>query len=54
MLDNSGDLALSMNMPQKLVERIFSVLEKIMEAENIWYTRNRNYDATIGMKTICL
>jgi transposase, IS4 family len=23
-----------------------------MEAENIWYTRNRNYDTALGLKAI--
>ena len=34
------------------IERTFSILEEIMRAENIWYTRNRSYDAAIGLKAI--
>jgi len=34
------------------IERTFSILEEIMGAENIWYTRNRNYDSAIGLKII--
>ena len=31
------------------IERTFSILEEIMRAENIWYNRNRSYDAVIGL-----
>ncbi|GGM76587.1 hypothetical protein GCM10007108_13330 [Thermogymnomonas acidicola] len=34
------------------IERTFSILEEIMRAENIWYTRNRSYDIAIGLKAI--
>ena len=34
------------------IERKFSILEKIMRAENIWYNRNRSYDTAIGLKAI--
>jgi len=34
------------------IERTFSILEEIMRAENIWYVRNRSYDAAIGLKAI--
>ena len=34
------------------IERTFSMLEETMGAENIWYTRNRNYDSAIGLKII--
>ena len=34
------------------IERTFSILEEIMGAENLWYTRNRSYDIAIGLKII--
>ena len=34
------------------IERTFSILEEIMNAENIWYVRNRSYDTAIGLKAI--
>ena len=34
------------------IEGTFSILEEIMRAENIWFTRNRSYDAAIGLKAI--
>ena len=34
------------------MERTFSILEEIMKAENIWYTKNRDYDNAIGLKAI--
>jgi hypothetical protein len=34
------------------IERIFSILEEIIRAENIWYTRNRSYDTAIGLRAI--
>lgn len=34
------------------IERTFSILEEIMHSENIWYNRNRDYDAAIGLKIL--
>ena len=34
------------------IERTFSILEEIMKTENIWYTKNRDYDTAAGLKTI--
>ncbi len=34
------------------IERTFSILEEILQCENIWYTRNRSYDTAIGLKAI--
>jgi hypothetical protein len=34
------------------IERTFSILEELLQSENIWYIRNRNYDAAIGLKII--
>ena len=34
------------------IERTFSIVEEIMGAENLWYTRNRSYDIAIGLKII--
>jgi len=34
------------------IERTFNILEDILECENIWYTKNRDYDTIIGLKTI--
>jgi hypothetical protein len=34
------------------IERTFSILEEIMNAENIWYVRNRSYDTAMGLKAI--
>jgi hypothetical protein len=34
------------------IERTFSILEEIMQCENIWYTRNRSYDTAMGLKAI--
>ena len=34
------------------IERTFSILEEIMETENIWYTKNRSFDTAIGLKAI--
>ncbi len=34
------------------IERTFSILEEIMETEDIWYTRNRSFDTAIGLKAI--
>ena len=32
------------------IERTFSILEGIMNMENIWYVKNRNYDTTVGRR----
>jgi len=34
------------------IERIFSIMEEILQCVNIWYTRKRDYDTAIGLKTI--
>ena len=34
------------------IERTFSILEEILQCENIWYTKNRDYDSTMGLKAI--
>lgn len=34
------------------IERTFSILEEILQGENIWYTRDRSYDNAIGLKII--
>ena len=34
------------------IERTFSILEEILQCENVWYTGNRSYDAAIGLKAI--
>ena len=34
------------------IERTFSILEEILQSENIWYTRNRNYDSAIDLRII--
>ena len=34
------------------IERTFSILEEIMETEDIWYTRNRSFHTAIGLKAI--
>ena len=34
------------------IERTFSILEEIMQCENIWYTRNRDYGTAMGLKAI--
>ena len=34
------------------IERTLSILEEIMETEDIWYTRNRSFDTAIGLKAI--
>ena len=34
------------------IERTFSILEEILDCENIWYTHNRSYDHTICLKAI--
>ena len=34
------------------IERTFSILEEIMKAENIWYTKNRDYDSAMALKAI--
>jgi hypothetical protein len=34
------------------IERTLSILEEIMETEDIWYVRNRSFDTAIGLKTI--
>ena len=34
------------------IEWTFSIMEEILQSENIWYTRNRNYDSAIGLKII--
>jgi len=34
------------------IERTFSILEEILQCENIWYTKNREYDSAMGLKAI--
>ena len=34
------------------IERTFSILEEILQCENVWYTSNRSYDAAVGLKAI--
>jgi hypothetical protein len=34
------------------IERTFSIMEDILHCENIWYTRNRDYDTAMGLKAI--
>ena len=34
------------------IERTFSILEEIMETENIWYVKKRDYDTAMGLKAI--
>jgi IS4 transposase len=34
------------------IERTFSILEEIMKTENIWYTKDRDYDTAAGLKVI--
>ena len=34
------------------IERTFSIIEEILNCENIWYTRKRDYDSAIGLKAI--
>ena len=34
------------------IERTFSILEEILQCENIWYTKHRDYDSTMGLKAI--
>ena len=34
------------------IERTFSILEEILQGENIWYTPGRSYDTAIGLKII--
>ncbi len=39
-----------MYSPRLEIERAFSILEEIMMAVNIWYSRNKNYDTAMGQK----
>ena len=34
------------------IERTFSILEEILQCENVWYTKNRDYDSAMGLKAI--
>ena len=34
------------------IERTFSILEEILQCENIWYTRKRDYGNAMGLKAI--
>ena len=34
------------------IERTFPILEEIMGSENIWYNKNRDYDAVIRLKIL--
>ena len=34
------------------IERTFSILEGIMNTENIWYVKNKDYDTAVGLKVI--
>ena len=34
------------------IERTFSIMEEILQCENIWYTRNRDYGTAMGLKAI--
>jgi len=34
------------------IERTFAILENILRCEFLWYTRNGNCDANIGMKIV--
>ena len=34
------------------IERTFSILEEILQCENVWYTRNRDYGVAMGLKAI--
>jgi transposase len=34
------------------IERTFSILEEIMQCENVWYIRKRSYDTATNLKTI--
>lgn len=34
------------------IERTFSILEGIMNAEDIWYVKNGDYDISVGLKAI--
>ena len=34
------------------IERTFSILKEILQCENIWYTKNRDYGAAMGLKAI--
>jgi hypothetical protein len=42
----------SLYLPMCEIERTFSILEEILKKVNIRYTKNRSYDAAIGMKAI--
>lgn len=43
---------LSMYSHRWETERTFSILEDILQNENIWHAPNRSYDTTIGLKII--
>ncbi len=34
------------------IERTFSIMEEMLQCEYVWYTKNRNYDTTMGLKAI--
>ncbi len=34
------------------IERTFSIMEEMLQCECVWYTKNRNYDTTMGLKAI--
>ena len=34
------------------IERTFSILEEMLECENIWYTHNKSFDHVVGFKII--
>ena len=34
------------------IERTFSILEEMLDCENIWYNMNRSYDHSVGFKII--
>lgn len=34
------------------IGRTFTILEEIMMAENVWFTRNRDYDTAMGLEAV--